>query len=139
MKLDNKRCDLLHSLMLGWGRWILDGRSVPGLFNTSQWPEGRPVEARRGRQKRKPLLPPHQPIETRTASPGRVVMVRFERELERIHPVVLTLDDEVKNIVVCLYLRGMCFSDITRVLNIPSRKIGDGKYTVLQAIDPVVR
>ena len=137
--MDKKRLDQIHSLMLDWGKWITAGRAVPRLYATSQWPSGRPVEARRSPKHRKPLLPPTQPHETRQIAPKQPIMVQFEWELEKIHPVILKLDDEVKNIVICLYLRGMCFADITKSLRIPSRQIGDCKYKALKAVSPVVR
>ncbi len=136
---DKKRLDYLNRLMMDWGKWITAGRAVPGLYQTSQWPTGRPVESARGVKRRKPLLPPTQPHETRQTRPKQPILVKFERELEKIHPVILKLDDNVKHIVVCLYVRGMCFADITRSLNIPSRKIGDCKYRALKAVSPVVR
>ena len=137
--LDKKRLDQIHSLMLDWGKWVTAGRAVPRLYATSQWPSGRPVEARRSPKHRKPLLPLTQPHETRQIAPKQPIMVDFEWELEKIHPVVLKLDDKVKNIVICLYIRGMCFSDITKNLGISSRHVGDCKYKALKAVSPVVR
>jgi hypothetical protein len=136
---DKKRLNQLHSVMLNWGQWLSDGRSVQGLYNTSVWPTGRPVEARQSVKHKKPMLPYCQPHSTRVAAPRQPVMVEFEIELERIHPVILQLDDTIKHIVICLYIRGMCFADITRAFNLPSREIGDSKYKALKAVSTVVR
>jgi hypothetical protein len=136
---DKKRLNQLHSLMISWGDWLRDGRSVQGLYQTSVWPQGRPVEARTAIKRSNPRLPPTQPHSTRIPTPAQPVMVEFEIELERIHPVILQLDDTIKHIVICLYIRGMCFADITRAFNLPSREIGDSKYKALKAVSTVVR
>ena len=136
---DKKRLDQLHGLMLEWGKWVTAGRAVPRLYQTSQWPEGRPVEPVKARKRQTPMLPLTQPHETRQTSPKQPIMVKFEWELEKIHPVILKLDEHVKTIVICLYIRGMCFADITRSLNISSRQVGDCKYKALKSICPVVR
>jgi hypothetical protein len=139
MPVDKKRLNQLHGVMLDWGQWLTAGRSVPGLYNTSSWPTGRPVETPRSLKHKKPLLPHTQPHETRSTLQKQPVMVDFERELELIHPIVLQLDEHIKHIVVCLYIRGMCFADITRAFKLTSRAIGDRKYKALKAVSPVIR
>ena len=137
--VDRKRLNQIHNLMIDWGQWLNAGRSVQGLYKTSSWPQGRPVEARRAIKRRNPMLPPTQPHSTRVAAPRQPVMVEFEIELERIHPVIIKLDEDIKHIVICLYIRGMCFADITRAYDLPSRVIGDGKYKALKAVSNVAR
>jgi len=124
--------------MLDWGQWLTAGRAVPGLYSTSQWPDGKPV-AHKVSHKRNKFTKPSQPHETRQTTPKIPVIVKFERDLERIHPVILSLDDNTKEIVVYLYLRGMCFADIRCRLGISSRTIGNHKYLALQSVSPVVR
>ena len=141
---DRKRLEYLHRLMDDWGKWLLSGRSVPGLFPNT-WPDldsgiRETATGARSRTKHpRPLLPPCQPHSTRQRPSSTIIMVTFERDLESIHPVIMSLATDIQRIIVCLYLRGMCFSDINKNLGISSRKIGDAKYKALKAVSLVVR
>ena len=139
MGLDKRRLNQLDRLMIDWGQWISTNKAVIGMYSTSVWPSGRPSEPRRRRFTRKTLLPHTQPKETRSTLQRTPAIIRFDRDLEAIHPVILKLDEDIKHIIVCLYIRGMCFSDITKAFNIPSRAIGDRKYKALKAISNVVK
>jgi hypothetical protein len=141
--MESRRMNYLHGLMLDYGLFIRDGMTCSGVFGTSQWSEGKPkphtspAQSRRSRLRRKPLVPPTQPQETRSAH-SKTPIIRIDYRSEQIHPVVVAMPDTLKIIICCLYIRGLCFKDTAQALNMTSRQIGKAKHKVLVSIDNVL-
>jgi len=139
MKLDQNRLKFLDRVMQDWGLFLRDGHATPGMFSGSQWPDGRPVKMKRHKKSEQDrLIARTQPHSTRERASSKALTYKVEYKLERVHAAVLRLSPDVKEVVCCLYLRGMCFKDICQFLDVTSRYVGEKKHKALIRIDTVV-
>ena len=132
-----RRMNYLHGALRDWGSWCRDGMICQGVMKTSSWPSGKPVEGRLVTVTRRSGVTTTQPKETRTTAPT-LPCTRLDLMSERIHPVIVALPDELKQIVIYLYIRGMGFKDISLVFNITSKQVSKKRFMVLKAVDSVV-
>lgn len=133
-----------NRLLFDWADWAKAGKTCAGMFQTSQWPTGRPPN-RQGmhssgatrRKRHSPTLPvPHETRTTRLCTP---CMPRHYPYLEeRVHGIIVRLPDSVKHVIACLYLHGMGYADTAVVLQLTSKKIARIKFKTLQVIDSLL-
>ena len=132
----DKKLIHVNRLLYWWGAYIRAGMTCQGIYRTSEWP-GKPekgVKSAIPRSKfKKPLLPHCQPAESRTTRPT-VPCLRFDAVSEDIHKIIVRMPEEWKPFILCLYIRGMRYSDISECLGIPSRKVGKIRHKVLYSV-----
>lgn len=137
----DKRLSTINKYLFWWGKYIRAGMTCPGVYRTSEWASGKPVEAPtrpRIRTKHpKPLLPPCQPAESRTTRPT-VPCLRHDEQSEIIHKAVVRLPESYKPVICYIYVRGMSYRDISECLGMTSRQIGNTRNKVLKAISNVL-
>ena len=139
--MKRERLSYIHCLMLDYGLWLRDGRTCQGVFGTSSWPEGKPQEGAgvsTGRKKNKGLVSQSTPKETRSIVP-KIPCTRVDMRSESIHDIVLSMPDDVKKVIVCLYLRGLEWRNTCSRLDLTSRKLGELKYKALKKVDSMLR
>jgi len=127
--------------MIDYGLWIRGGRTCQGVFNTSRWPEGKPpAEARKclPHKKEKMLVPMAHPKESRYAS-QRIPCTNVDKFSESIHKIVLSMPDNTKKVIICLYIRGMEWKNACYFLDLTSRQVGALKYKALKTVDSVLQ
>jgi DNA-directed RNA polymerase specialized sigma subunit len=126
--------------MWDWADFVRDGRTCQGVFSTSMWPEGRPVESRRtpaSRRKQKPLVTAHVPHETR-ASRSKIPCMRVAYREERVHKIVVNLPECVKPIICLLYLQKMGYGDVALVMGMKSKQVVRIKRKSLKYINDML-
>ena len=134
--MDRKTIDYLHNALLDWALWLADGRVSQGMFpNHIAVASG---EARRATKKPNPLSPHQQPKSTRIQAGSRPLIHRIDKVSELIHPIVLSQDIPVKEVVSCLYILKLPFQDTSAILGISSRRVGENRHKVLKSIDLVL-
>lgn len=124
--------DYVHNSILDWADWLKDGRCSPGMFPQSFWPDKGDVRTDRLG------IPIHQPSETSPAGSSKLLLYRTDVVSERIHPVVLELSDTVKRVICCLYIYRMPFAQVTEILVMKSREVGDARHKAIKVVDVVV-
>ena len=131
----DKRLNYIHGALLDYGMWVRSGRTCIGVYQTSTWPSGKPVNNPVVKSRRKAnskYSVPTQPKETRITI-SKLPCLNIDKLSERIHPVIIQLPDPLKLVVCCLYIKGLCFRDTGQALNMTSRQIGKSKHKVLKA------
>ena len=136
--MDKKRQNYLNSLMLDWARWMMDGSTSPGIFSTSTWPSGRPVDPRKSPKQHRPLVPVSNPKETRQTIP-KIPCMRIAYREERVHRAIVLLPESFHPVICCLYLKGCDFYDTSMLLGITSKKVGRLRYKLLVSVDNVLK
>ena len=124
----------INGLLIDWGCWLKAGQTSQGVFSTSVWPEGRPVEAHTRLKQRKPLVPVPSPKETRITR-HKVPCLRIAYREERMHRAVVLLPETYHPIICCLYLNGCSFYDTGLLLGTTSKKVGKLRYKLLVSIN----
>ena len=119
----DKRLKYINGLLLDWGLWCREGQACQGVFSTSQWATGKPLDGHKTLRQRNTLVPMANPKETRTTT-SKLPVIRIDYKSEKIHSIVLSLPDSAKPILCCLYIRGMSFGDISLSLGVTSKIIG---------------
>jgi hypothetical protein len=136
----NQRLNYIDGRMRDWGFWVLAGQTSQGVFSTSQWSAGRPVEARRtpaSRRKQKPLVSGSVPHSTRATRP-KVPCLRIAYREESMHKAVILLPGFYKPIICCLYLKGFDFYDTSLLLGLSSKKVGQFRHKLLKTLDTLL-
>ena len=137
----DKKLSYVNTLLMWWGSYIRSGMTCQGVYRTSEWASGKPVEPckkPRVRAKRpKPLTPYSQPHESRTTRPT-VPCLRHDEQSEIIHKAVVRLPESYKPVICYIYVRGMSYRDISECLGMTSRQIGNTRNKVLKAISNVL-
>ena len=144
--MDQRTVQFLDRVLKDHAAWLKQGASWPGLYpGTSPiHSAGRPVahqtpgKRHRAANGDKPLLPPHQPKETRKRPESRPLTAKTSPLLERVNSVILKLPEETKHVWASIYLYQMEFKAISRVLDIPSYKIGKHRHSVIKAVSVVM-
>ena len=137
--MDSRDINYWHSVLTDWGLYIRDGRASPGLFSTSQWPEGKPPKTRcklaRGRTRLKRLIPLPNPHETRATPQARPLTAKTETQLEVVHSAVLKLPVPHKKVLILLYLYKLNYQDACIALSLSSRQVSKLKHSAMKCID----
>ena len=127
--------------MFRYGLWVRDGKTCQGVFNTSTWPEGKPPgddKTAAHKACRKPLIPASQPKDSRHVSP-KIPCTAIDLLSEEIHKTTVRFPDDMKKIIICLYIRTMTWGDVCCILGITSRQLGTLKFKVLKEVGNVLR
>ena len=141
-RMNRSKLDYLHKLALDYGLWAIGGRDRAGI--AAVWPdiphrslvegERQPRRATNGQKRLYPLPQPHSSRERPQARP---LTGRIETQYTEIHGIAVRQPDQVKNMIVCLYFRGMGFRDIAVVTGMETKRISKLKYKFLDAISGV--
>lgn len=146
-RLDAKRIDQLHNASKDLGLWWRQGRTSPGVYCISHWPETRhqsepqPRRATIIKKSHPTLIQPHQPHSTRTVSPKNPVIPRdfyTLRRFEQAWRVILTIPDMDKLVYFCLYCKGQGFPDTGKALNIDGKQVGKHRFNAFTALNNVL-
>ena len=123
----------VNRLLFDWADYVKAGRTCQGVFQTSSWPSGRPVEAGIRRKQRNTLAPVPNPKETRITRP-KIPCMRVAYREEKVHKIIMTLPDYVKPIICCLYLMRLGYGDTAVILGLKSKQVVRIKRKSLKVI-----
>ena len=139
--MDQRRRNYLHAACLDHGQWLRDGRASTGMYQTLQWPSGKPpkpagshIQRRKGKSGTW-VLPCK---ENRPQGRSRPLLHRIDNRAEAIHPVVMEFPESILHLYCLLYLHRLPMLEARRVLALSSRQANDAWYGILQAIDSAI-
>lgn len=144
--MDQRDLDYYNRCWFQWAEYIfLDSRSVQGLL-PAVWPDiVKESDSKPPRRKNRPrlcnsegkpmkcLYRPQldQPHGDRAQSSSKPLTHRLDKTSEKIHQIAVVQPNQVKGVIICLWQRRNTFAEISQIMKMTSKQIGQTKHNLL--------